>query len=144
MVDRVRYAACLYPLSKWQAGTSAVRGVVPVDWNEASMGTGLTDRSANESLSAVNDSSLPVFETAKDIHHYIAQSDTLKTIETGIKPLSLWSYVWRAIRELSGDDAYERYIAQHATNYPDTTLLARKDFFLYQQQQKWSGIQRCC
>ncbi|MDQ3268317.1 MAG: YbdD/YjiX family protein [Pseudomonadota bacterium] len=56
----------------------------------------------------------------------------------------MWSYVWRAIRELSGDDAYERYIAQHATNDPDTTPLARKDFFLYQQQQKWRGIQRCC
>jgi len=108
------------------------------------MGTGLTDRSTNESLSAVNDSSLPVFETAEDIHQYIAQSDTLKTIETCIKPLSLLSYVWRVIRELSGDDAYERYIAQHATNYPDATPLTRKDFFLYQQQQKWSGIQRCC
>ena len=108
------------------------------------MVTGLTERSANNSLSSVNDSSLPVFETAGDIHQYIAQSDTLKTIETCIKPLSLLSYVWRVIRELSGDDAYERYIAQHATNYPGITPLARKDFFLYQQQQKWSGIQRCC
>lgn len=108
------------------------------------MDTGLTERSANESLSAVNDSSLPVFETAENIHQYTAQSDTLKTIETGIKPLSLLSYVWRVIRELSGDDAYERYIAQHAASYPDTTPLARKDFFLFQQQQKWSGIQRCC
>ncbi len=108
------------------------------------MGTGLTDRSANESLSAVNDSSLPVFETAKDIHHYIAQSDTLKSIETCLKPVSLLSYLWRVIRELSGDDAYERYIAQHAINYPDATPLARKDFFLSQQQKQWSGIQRCC
>lgn len=108
------------------------------------MGTRLTERSANESLSAVNDSSSPVFETAEEIHQYTAQRDKLKTIEIGIKPLSLLSYVWRAIRELSGDDAYERYIAQHATHYPDTTPLARKDFFLYQQQQKWSGIQRCC
>ncbi|MCE9551221.1 MAG: YbdD/YjiX family protein [Betaproteobacteria bacterium] len=108
------------------------------------MGTRLTERSANESLSAVNDSSLSVFETAEDIHQYTAQRDTLKANETGIKPLSLLSYVWRVIRELSGDDAYERYIAQHATNFPDTTPLARKDFFLYQQQKKWSGIQRCC
>jgi len=108
------------------------------------MGTGLTERSANESLSAVNDSSFPVFETAEDIDQYIAQSDTLRTNETCIEPLPLLSYIWRAIRELSGDDAYERYIAQHAANYPDTTPLARKDFFLYQQQQKWSGIQRCC
>ncbi|WP_239292009.1 YbdD/YjiX family protein [Candidatus Nitrotoga sp. 1052] len=95
-------------------------------------------------MSAVNDSSLPVFETAQDIHQHIAQSATLRTNKTCIELLPLLSYVWRAIRELSGDNAYERYIAQHAASYPDTTPLARKDFFLYQQQQKWSGIQRCC
>ena len=108
------------------------------------MGTRLIERSANESLSAVSDSSLPVFETVQYINRYIEQSATLRTNATCIEPLPLLSYVWRAIRELSGDDAYERYIAQCAANYPDTTPLARKDFFLYQQQQKWSGIQRCC
>lgn len=108
------------------------------------MGTGLTERSANKLLPAVSDSSLPVFETAQDINRYNAQSATLRTNETCIELLPLLSYVWRAIRELSGDDAYERYIAQHAANYPDTTPLERKDFFLYQQQRKWSGIQRCC
>jgi uncharacterized short protein YbdD (DUF466 family) len=108
------------------------------------MGTGLIKRCVNESLSAVSDSSLPVLETNQNVNRCIAQSATLKTNETYIEPLPLWSYVWRAIRELSGDDAYERYIAQHATNYPDTTPLTRKDFFLYQQQQKWRGLQRCC
>ncbi len=108
------------------------------------MSTGLTERSTHELLSAVNDSSLPVFDAVQDINWDIAQSDTLKANETCIKPLPLLSYIWRAIRELSGDDAYERYIAQHATRFPDTTPLVRKDFFLYQQRQKWSGIQRCC
>ena len=108
------------------------------------MGTGLIKRNANESLSAVNDSSLPVLETTQNVNSSIAQSATLRTNGTCIEPLAFWSYVWRTIRELSGDDAYERYIAQHATNYPDTPPLARKDFFLYQQQQKWSGLQRCC
>lgn len=108
------------------------------------MGTGLIKRSTNESLAAVSDSSLPVLETTSDANRCIAQSATPRTNETCIELLPLWSYVWRAIRELSGDDAYERYIAQHATHYPDTTPLARKDFFLYQQQQKWHGIQRCC
>ncbi len=108
------------------------------------MSTGLTERSAHELLSAVNDSSLPVFEAVQDINWDIAQSDTLKANETCIKPPPLLSYIWRAIRELSGDDAYERYIAQHAICFPDTAPLPRKDFFLYQQRQKWSGIQRCC
>ncbi len=108
------------------------------------MGTGLIKRSANQLLSAVNDSSLPVLETTQDVNKHIAQSAKLSINGTCIELLPLWSHVWRAIRELSGDDAYERYIAQHVTNYPNTTPLARKDFFLYQQQQKWSGIQRCC
>jgi uncharacterized short protein YbdD (DUF466 family) len=108
------------------------------------MSTGLTERSANELLSGVSDCSLPVSEAVQDINRDIAQSDTLKANKTRIKPLPLLSYIWRAIRELSGDDAYERYIAQHATSFPDTMPLARKDFFLSQQRQKWSGIQRCC
>ena len=108
------------------------------------MGTGLIKRSPNESLSPVTDSSLPVFDANQDVSRYIAQSATLRPNKIRIDPLLLCSSVWRVIRELSGDDAYERYIAQYATNYPDTTPLARKDFFVYQQQQKWRGIQRCC
>lgn len=108
------------------------------------METKLITKSAIESLSAVSDSSLPVFETTQDVSGHIAQSAILRTNTIHIAPLPLWTYVWRVIRELSGDDAYERYITQHTTNYPDTTPLTRKDFFLCQQQQKWRGIQRCC
>lgn len=104
----------------------------------------LTTKSANDSLSARSDSGLPVFETTLDINQRIAQSATLNINANCVEHLPLWSYIWRVIRELSGDDAYDRYIAQHATSYPDSPPLARKDFFLYQQQQKWSGIQRCC
>ncbi|MFZ1547213.1 MAG: YbdD/YjiX family protein [Candidatus Nitrotoga sp.] len=103
------------------------------------MSKGLAKKNA-----AVSDSSLPVFGANQDINQRIAQSATLKINATCVEPLPLWSYLWRVIRELSGDDAYERYIAQHATSHPDTAPLARKDFFIYQQQQKWSGIQRCC
>lgn len=108
------------------------------------MGTGLIKRSVNESLFTVSDSSLPVFETTQDVSKCIAQSATPRKNKIHIDPLPLWLYVWRTIRELSGDDAYERYITQHTAHYPDTTPLARKDFFLYQQKQKWSDIQRCC
>ena len=51
---------------------------------------------------------------------------------------------WRMIRQLSGDDAYERYLAHHATCHAETTPLSRKEYFQQQQQQKWSGIKRCC
>lgn len=51
---------------------------------------------------------------------------------------------WHALRELSGDNAYELYLKHHASCHTDTPALSRKDFFLRQQQQKWNGIKRCC
>lgn len=51
---------------------------------------------------------------------------------------------WRAIRRLSGDDAYERYLAHHTACHADTAPLSRKEFFRHEQQQKWNAIKRCC
>lgn len=104
----------------------------------------LIEHSTKELLSAGNDSSLSVFESARDINGCIEQSDTIQADKIGIKFLLLFSHIWRVIRELSGDDAYERYIAQHAIDYPGVRPLARKDFFHCQQQKKWGGIRRCC
>lgn len=108
------------------------------------MTTELTENSANELLPAGNNSNLPVFESARDLNLSIAQSDTLQTNKIGIKLFLLLSHMWRVIRELSGDDAYERYVAQHVIDYPGVRPLARKDFFHCQQQKKWSGVRRCC
>ena len=52
--------------------------------------------------------------------------------------------LWCAIRQLSGDDAYERYLAHHTAYCTVAPRLSRKDFFLRQQQQEWGGIKRCC
>ncbi len=52
--------------------------------------------------------------------------------------------LWRSIRQLSGDDAYERYLAHCAARHADAPRLSRKEFFLRQEQQKWGGIKRCC
>lgn len=52
--------------------------------------------------------------------------------------------LWRAIRQLSGDDAYERYLAHHAACHTVAPRLSRRDFFLRQQQQEWGSIKRCC
>lgn len=57
---------------------------------------------------------------------------------------ALLTHAWRTIRQLSGDDAYERYLAHHTTCHADTAPLSRKEFFQLQQQRKWSGIKRCC
>jgi len=52
--------------------------------------------------------------------------------------------LWRTVRRLSGDDGYERYLAHHAATHPDAPILPRRAWFALQQQQKWSGIKRCC
>jgi uncharacterized short protein YbdD (DUF466 family) len=57
--------------------------------------------------------------------------------------------IWPAIRRLSGDDAYERYLAHYAEYHaqeegsPEQPL-TREDFFKQWQDNKWKGIKRCC
>jgi uncharacterized short protein YbdD (DUF466 family) len=51
---------------------------------------------------------------------------------------------WAYLRAVSGDDAYERYVAHHASHHADETLLTRKEYFDERQRQKWTGISRCC
>jgi len=51
---------------------------------------------------------------------------------------------WQLFRELSGDDAYERYLAHRNVCHADIAPLSRKEFFQRDQQQKWNGIKRCC
>ncbi len=59
---------------------------------------------------------------------------------------------WRNIRQLSGEDAYERYLAHfyahqaefHADKEATETPLSREAFFKEWQDSKWKGIKRCC
>ena len=52
--------------------------------------------------------------------------------------------LWRAVRELSGDDAYERYLVHHTACHAGTTPLSRKEYFRRSEEKKWGGIRRCC
>jgi len=52
--------------------------------------------------------------------------------------------VWKFIRELATDDAYDTYLARHRATHPDVPALGRREFYLSEQHRKWSGIQRCC
>lgn len=55
---------------------------------------------------------------------------------------------WSALRELTGDDAYERYLAHwracHADASPGAVPLDRAAFFREEQRRKWEGVRRCC
>jgi uncharacterized short protein YbdD (DUF466 family) len=52
--------------------------------------------------------------------------------------------LWRALRRLSGDDAYERYLDHHAQAHPGVPALSRRAFYISEQQRKWGTINRCC
>jgi uncharacterized short protein YbdD (DUF466 family) len=52
--------------------------------------------------------------------------------------------LWKLLRELATDDAYERYLAHHAEAHTGEKPIARREFYLRQQQNKWSGVSRCC
>jgi len=76
---------------------------------------------------------------------------------------------WQLLRQLTGDDAYERYLAHHMSFHggsvhgdgacgsgahpqglrseeaPITEApLTRQQFFQRQQEEKWSRVSRCC
>ena len=54
--------------------------------------------------------------------------------------------IWSIVRRLSGDDAYERYLAHwrdhHAREGGEP--LSRQAFFKAEQERKWNGVRRCC
>lgn len=51
---------------------------------------------------------------------------------------------WRTLRQLSGDDAYERYLVHHAASHADAVPLSRGEYFRQCEREKWEGVRRCC
>jgi len=54
--------------------------------------------------------------------------------------------LWKSVRQLSGDDAYERYLAHFAEYHVEDSepLLNKEEFFKQWQDNKWKGVKRCC
>lgn len=48
------------------------------------------------------------------------------------------------LRGVTGDDAYEKYIAHMRANRPDETPMDARTFYRAQMEQKWSCINGCC
>jgi uncharacterized short protein YbdD (DUF466 family) len=51
---------------------------------------------------------------------------------------------WTYLRAVSGDDAYERYLAHHAVEHAGQPPMSRKAYFSERQRRKWTGVTRCC
>lgn len=54
--------------------------------------------------------------------------------------------LWSLLRELTGDDAYERYLAHWRTQHSAEggAPLDRASFCREEQRRKWEGVRRCC
>ena len=52
--------------------------------------------------------------------------------------------VWECVRTVSGDNAYELYLAHHAQAHRGTVPMTRREFYAQRTEQKWSGVSRCC
>jgi len=53
---------------------------------------------------------------------------------------------WDLLREMTGDDAYERYLAHWRAHHSssDAAPLDRAAFYHEEQRRKWEGVRRCC
>ncbi len=52
--------------------------------------------------------------------------------------------VWQFIREATGDDAYERYLAHHGRKHLGQSPMSRGEYFRSRQNARWSKVSRCC
>jgi uncharacterized short protein YbdD (DUF466 family) len=52
--------------------------------------------------------------------------------------------LWRALRAVSGDDAYERYLTHHAAMHAGEPIMSRREFCADAERRKWSSVSRCC
>jgi uncharacterized short protein YbdD (DUF466 family) len=52
--------------------------------------------------------------------------------------------LWQWLRRVSGDDAYDQYIAHLHAAHPERTVQDRTTFLRQRENEKWSGVKRCC
>lgn len=92
--------------------------------------------------------SIAALRGARHPHVFADSFRWLRSARLALKPLAtapeLCKRGWKAVRELSGDNGYERYLEHHAVAHPDTSPLSREAWFANRQQHKWAGVKRCC
>lgn len=51
---------------------------------------------------------------------------------------------WQLLRDLSDDNAYEKYLEHHQAHHPEQSIMSKREFFKNYIDEKWNGIRRCC
>lgn len=53
--------------------------------------------------------------------------------------------LWQGLRQLTGDDAYDRYLEHHHRCHAQEAPLDRRTFWCGEVERRWSGgVRRCC
>ena len=55
-----------------------------------------------------------------------------------------WRRCWSGLRAVTGDDAYERYLAHRRERHPDEPALDRSTFYRAELDRRWGQPSRCC
>ena len=53
-----------------------------------------------------------------------------------IKP---FRYAWEYLREISGENAYDRYLQAHMATHPDKPPMSRGEFYRHRQDEKYNN-----
>ena len=53
-----------------------------------------------------------------------------------IKPLR---YAWEYLKEISGENAYDRYLLAHAATHPERPAMSRGEFYRHRQDEKYNN-----
>ena len=48
-------------------------------------------------------------------------------------------YAWEYLKEISGENAYDRYLAVHAATQPDKPAMSRGEFYRWRQEDKYNN-----
>jgi uncharacterized short protein YbdD (DUF466 family) len=53
-------------------------------------------------------------------------------------------YAWEYLKEISGENAYDRYLAVHAATHPDKPAMSRSEFYRWRQDEKYVNLGSRC
>ena len=48
-------------------------------------------------------------------------------------------YAWEYVKEISGENAYDRYLKFHTATHPDKSPLGRGEFYRQRQDEKYNN-----
>ena len=51
---------------------------------------------------------------------------------------------WYFIRQVTGDDAYERYREHMLQAHPGQPVMTVSEYYRLRTEQKWNRVTRCC